>query len=225
MGLFERFGLKKNNGLKESAPVIGRKGRIGRVSVDDELAHRGEKEPEKKAIGYDESVADTTGVSISDSEFLQSAGEPKGKKSKKRDFFTNDRKEKTPFPFLTVVAMGFATLLFMSLVVNFVEVNEYTKDLAALRSQVEATSKERDELKAELDEKDSIDALRKYMEEQGNTLGMIEESEMKAPVAITPEKSDGIEDFEVPSQEEPIVTVVLNALARNLSDVWNKFLG
>ena len=86
-------------------------------------------------------------------------------------------------------------------------------------------SKERTELEAELDEKDSIDALRDYMEKNGNTLGMIEEDKMHAPVVVTPEKSDGIEDYEVPSKEEPIVTVVLNALARNLGDVWNKFLG
>ena len=218
MSVFERFiRNKKNSRPGESAPVIGRGGRIGRVDVKEDLAERSEKETEKKAIGYEQTV-EKGEVSISDSEFLRSAGQYTEKKSKKRRFFTVKNGQKEPFPLLTLVAMGFATVLIMSLVVNFVEVNEYTKD-------VESMEKERAELQAELDEKDSIDALRQYMEEKGNTLGMVEEDRMKAPVAITPEKNDGIEDFEVPEEEEPIVTVVLNALAKNLGDVWNKFVG
>lgn len=225
MSVFERFiRNKKNSRPGESAPVIGRGGRIGRVDVNEDLAERSEKETEKKAIGYEQTV-EKGEVSISDSEFLRSAGQYTEKKSKKRRFFTVKNGQKEPFPLLTLVAMGFATVLIMSLVVNFVEVNEYTKDVAALQKKVESMEKERVELQAELDEKDSIDALRQYMEEKGNTLGMVEEDRMKAPVAITPEKNDGIEDFEVPEEEEPIVTVVLNALAKNLGDVWNKFVG
>lgn len=225
MGMFERFKKNEKAELKESAPVIGRGGRIGRVALNKDIEKKSEQEEPKKAIGYEESTASAGDVSISDSEFLRSAGRYGEKKAKKRRFFTVKNGEKAPFPLLTVVALGFATVLIMSLVVNFVEVNEYTKDVARLQKQVESMNKERNELAAELDEKDSIDALRKYMEEKGNTLGMVEESEMKAPVAITPEKSDEIEDFEVPQKSEPIVTVVLNALARNFGDVWNKFVG
>ena len=223
--MFERFKKHKKAELKESAPVIGRGGRIGRVAFEADIEKNSEKEEPKKAIGYEESVARTNDVSISDSEFLRLAGRSSEKKAKKRRFFTVKNGEKAPFPLLTVAALCFATVLIMSLVVNFVEVNEYTKDVARLQKQVESMSKERAELAAELDEKDSIDALRKYMEEKGNTLGMVEESVMKAPVTITPENTDKIEDYSVPEAEEPIVTVVLNALARNLSGVWNKFVG
>ena len=224
--MFKGFGKNKKNKLHESAPVIARSGRIGRVSVNEDLADGGAKEPEKKGIGYEQTVESTAGVSISDAEFLNNGGQSLKKRKKKKDSFTQDSKEdRAPFPLLPVVGLCFATVLIMSLVVNFVQVNEYTKQVAQLQKQVETMSKERTELEAELDEKDSIDALRDYMEKNGNTLGMIEEDKMHAPVVVTPEKSDGIEDYEVPSKEEPIVTVVLNALARNLGDVWNKFLG
>ena len=54
---------------------------------------------------------------------------------------------------------------------------------------------------------------------------MVEQDKMKPPVAITPDKDGQIEDYEVPESEETVVTVVLNALAKNLSDTWNKFVG
>ncbi len=227
MGVLKNF-LKSNTNKKnapvESAPVVSRGGRIGRVSLKQQPVNHLSEEPEKKVVGYEESAREES-VSISDSAFLKDAGKRTAGRKGKRRFYTVKNKEKHPFPMMTVIFCVICTALFMSMIVNLVEINEFTKDVADLQKQVETLGKQRTELAAELDEKDSIDALRQYMEEKGNTLGMVEEGKMNAPVAIAPDKTDKIEDYEVPEEEEAIVTVVLNALAKNLSDTWNKFVG
>ena len=221
MRLFDQFGKKKNMPEK-SAPVVSRTGKIGRVSIDDLPAKKiAEKDVKEQALA----PAASDGFSISDRSFVAANERKTAKRAHKRRFFTVKSKEKNPFPVMTVLFCAICTVLFMSMIVNLVEINEYTKDVAGLQKQVETLAKEREELSAELADKDSIDALRQYMENNGGNLGMVESDKMKPPVAITPDKDGQIEDYDVPESEEAMVTVVLNALAKNLADTWNKFVG
>lgn len=222
MALFDHFGKNKNkNAPVKSAPVISRSGKIGRVSIDEEAF----KKAVKQQVSSPSEQQKEDGFSISDRAFLAVSERKAAKRAKKRQFYTVKSKEKNPFPVMTILFCAICTVLFMSMIVNLVEINEYTKDVAGLQKQVESLAKEREELSAELDRKDSIDALQQYMEENGGNLGMVEQDKMKPPVAITPDKDGQIEDYEVPESEETVVTVVLNALAKNLSDTWNKFVG
>jgi cell division protein FtsL len=221
MRLFDQFGKKKNTPVK-SAPVISRGGKIGRVSVEDlSSGKKSQKLLEEKV----ENPAVEDGYAISDRGFVTATERKASKRSQKRRFFTVKSKEKNPFPVMTVLFCAICTVLFMSMIVNLVEINEYTKDVASLQKHVETLHKEREELSAELSDKESIETLRQYMEENGGNLGMVESDKMKPPVAITPDKDGQIEDYDVPESEEAMVTVVLNALAKNLADTWNKFVG
>lgn len=221
MALFDRFGKKKNTPVK-SEPVISRSGKIGRVRMQDPVIA---PTPASKHVPQKEEAKTENGFSISDRAFIAISERKAAKRAKKRQFYTVKNKEKNPFPVMTVLFCAICTVLFMSMIVNLVEINEYTKDVAGLQKHVEALSKEKEELSAELRQKDSIDAFLQYWEENGGKLGMVESDKMKPPVAIAPDKDGEIEDYEVPESEEAMVTVVLNALAKNLADTWNKFVG
>ena len=69
-----------------------------------------------------------------------------------------------------------------------------------------------------------VDKLRQYLESTGN-LGMVDEGKMNAPIAVTPRKEDQGEDYDAPEKSETVVSVVLNALAKNFTDVWEAFTG
>lgn len=219
MALFDHFGKNKSKKAPvKSAPVIERTGKIGRVVFEDRPIHPFEVSAEKEERKEE-------GFAISDRAFIAVSERKAAKRAKKRQFYTVKSKEKNPFPVMTVLFCAICTVLFMSMIVNLVEINEYTKDVAGLQKQVESLSKEKEDLSIDLAQKDGIDVLQQYMAEKGGNLGMVEENKMKPPVAITPDKNGQIEDYEVPESEEAMVTVVLNALAKNLSDTWNKFVG
>ena len=219
MALFDQFGKNKSKKAPvKSAPVIERTGKIGRVVFEDRPIPPFEVSAEKEERKEE-------GFAISDRAFIAVSERKAAKRAKKRQFYTVKSKEKNPFPVMTVLFCAICTVLFMSMIVNLVEINEYTKDVAGLQKQVESLSKEKEDLSIDLAQKDGIDVLQQYMAEKGGNLGMVEENKMKPPVAITPDKNGQIEDYEVPESEEAMVTVVLNALAKNLSDTWNKFVG
>ena len=113
---------------------------------------------------------------------------------------TISQKKKVPFPAMTVVFCGICTLLFMSMVFNFVRINECTKDISAMQSEVEQLSNQKNQLQTELNNKNSVDKLRQYLESTGN-LGMVDEGKMNAPIAVTPRKEDQVEDYDAPERE------------------------
>ncbi|MBQ8236272.1 MAG: hypothetical protein IJZ37_06290 [Clostridia bacterium] len=227
MQFFSRFKKKKaqEQALKQSPPVISRSGKIGRVDPGVRSISEERKEEQQAQSPYVQPEVAEQGVSISDHAFLIKSGERAAKKAKKRLFYTVKNKERAPFPVMTVIFCIICTVLFMSMMVNFVQINEYTKEVSALQTKVNNLSKQKNELSAELDQKDSVEELREYLESKDGNLGMVEESNMNPPVAISPDKEDRVEDYEVPEESEGMITVVLNALAENLSNAWNIFTG
>ena len=104
-------------------------------------------------------------------------------------------------------------------------INEYTKEISALNAQVGEMNKQKNELSAELDEKNNVEELRKYLEERAEELGMIEEGKMNPPEAVTPKKNDSVEDYEAEEESDALIVTVLNALAKNITDAWEAFAG
>ncbi len=227
MQFFSKLGKKKTqeHALKQSPPVISRSGKIGRVDPGMRSISEERTQAQQAQSPYVQPEIADQGVSISDHAFLIKSGERAAKKEKKRLFYTVKNRERAPFPVMTVIFCIICTVLFMSMIVNFVQINEYTKEVSALQTKVNSLSKQKNELSAELDQKDSVEELREYLENKGEDLGMVEESNMNPPVAISPDKEDRVEDYDVPEESEGMITVVLNALAENLSNAWNIFTG
>lgn len=213
----KKSGRERKEKPYMSEPVISRGGKIARVRVDD-LPETKEEKSDPSARGKRRAPVPSVrrDLLISDSEF-QGGGKVTTKRS--RRVHTVKSGARHPFPVVTVIACVICTLLFMSLVFNLVRINEVTKDVSGMRSEVTALEKKKDELRAELDEKNSVSELRKYIEARAESLGMVEASKMNPPIAVTPEKTDRIEEFEVSEESDAVITTVLNALAKNFSDV------
>ncbi len=218
MSLKEKF--LKNKKPEESAPIISRTGKIARKNLDVHV----EKQRKDGCSGSTKLVVER-GVTISDNAFAEENAIRKHKKKGKRLVHTVKQKEKTPFPVMTVVFCVICTALFMSMVVYLVQINEYSKDVAQLRSQVETLGKEKNELQMQVNEKDNSEILRNYINEHSEEMGMVDGSMLNPPVAITPGKDDAVNDYEAEERDENIVVVVLNALADNLLNAWNIFSG
>ena len=219
MSIIDLWRYRKKKDLKESDPVISREGKIGRktgeIGTAEEQADR-----ERRSV----EVRSERNVTISDGDFAAESVVKKKKKKKSR-VYTSKKDEKSPFPIMTVVFSMICTALIMSVIINFVQVNEYSKDISSLQKRVEEVHKESTELQTALDEKNNTEALRRYMSEHSDSLNMIDESLMKAPTAITPEKEDTISDYEAKETDEGLMSVVLNALAENFVNAWNIFSG
>lgn len=220
--------MNKKNRTEEkpylSDPVISRNGKIGRVNVDPVQKKETAKKPEKarKAESSVPVPARVNDISISDGEFTRNKAV---KKRKSGGMHTVRSDLKRPFPVVTVIACVICTVLFMSLVFNLVRINEFTKDVAGMREEVTALEKRKDELSAQLDEKNSAEGLKKYIEERADSLGMVEEGKMNPAVAVTPERTEKIEEFDEEEVSDAVITTVLNALSKNFRDVLSALTG
>lgn len=213
------------------APIISREGKIKRKDPWEHSPEKkkkmsaGEKTKKREKTDNLPTLTEKKDVTIGEVSFLaEREKELRQKQKKKTRVHTISQKKKAPFPAMTVVFCGICTLLFMSMVFNFVRINEYTKDISAMQSEMEQLSNQKNELQTELNDKNSADKLRQYLESNGN-LGMVDEGKMNAPIAVTPQKEDQVEDYDAPEKSEAVVSVVLNALAKNFADVWKTFTG
>ncbi len=216
---FKRSREKKKRIPKESAPVISRTGKISRKSPDEVPAENFQGQIPA------EQLTKQNAVTISDGNFsIEKLGQ-KDKKEKIK-FHTVKSKEKVPFPVMTVAFCVICTVLVMSVIVNFVQINEYSKDVAALQRKVDTINKEKSEVRAELDGKNNGETVRKYLKEHAGEMGgMVEEGVMNPPVAVTPDKEETVDDYSADEKENGIISVALNALAYNLLNAWNIFSG
>ncbi|MBQ9468774.1 MAG: hypothetical protein IJU52_07200 [Clostridia bacterium] len=219
--------MKRNTGKDKpymSDPVIDRGGKIGRVPAEEPLSAKKNKKDEIKEenVRSVEPAGQLGDLSISDGEFL---GSKAVKTKKNRGIHTVKSGVRRPFPVVTLIASVICTLLFMSLIFNFVRINEFTKDISEMSAEVGRLEKKKDELTSRLDEKNSVEELKKYIEQRAESMGMVEEGKMNPPVAVTPEKTEKINEYDVPEESDAVFTTVLNALAKNFFDVIDAFTG
>ena len=207
-----RFIKNRKNMPEESRPVINRTGKIGRM---------GDPAAADPSVSASMDVKAERNVTISDGTFEKDNFGREKKRARKTH--TVKEKSKTPFPVMAVIFGVVCTALFMSVIVNFVQLNEMSKDISDMQKTVERNNKAASDLQAELNEKDGIDALRTYLKEHEDELGMVEEGQMRPPVAVTPKKSETIDDFDAEEVDDNIMVTALNALADNLLNAWNIF--
>ena len=142
-----------------------------------------------------------------------------GKKQKKNGWIpTKKSRVKEPMPLGTIVFSILCTVLVMFMMINFVKINEYTRDIADMQNQITKLARTEQELTVELEKKNDLTGL------DLEALGLVKEDDLKK-VEILSEKDETAEHFEVEEQDDGVMATVMNALYRNFREYRNIFFG
>lgn len=126
-------------------------------------------------------------------------------------------KSRKPFPISAVVMVTICTLLLMFMVVSYVQINEYTIEVASLRGELTDLIGERKDLTLALEEKNDMLEIEKYATEN---LGMVK-SDQLTKKHISLDQEDKIEVVEAePTEDMTVVSSVMSAIADNFKGLW-----
>ena len=125
-------------------------------------------------------------------------------------------------PIGIVLAVIAITLMLMMLVSNYVALNEYTKEVAALNSSLETLKSEEKKLTAEMENTTDVIGIGKYASEE---LGMVGAADVEKRY-VEVNEGEKIEVYEVEDDGTMgAITSALFALTDNLIDSWNILMG
>ena len=141
------------------------------------------------------------------------------KKQKKKGWIpTKKSRIREPMPLATIVFSILCTVLVMFMMINFVKINEYTRDIADMQSQINKLDRTEQELTVELEKKNDLTNI------DFEALGLVKEDDVQK-VEIVTDKDETAEYFEVEEQDNGMVATVMNALYRNFREYRNIFFG
>ena len=129
---------------------------------------------------------------------------------------TVNAKKKTPFPLSAVLTTFFCTMLFMFMIFNYVQINEYSQSIKAIRSDMETLNAKQKDLKLELDKRSDITVILKEAEE----LGMVRTEGVKK-IYLDGAGEDLIEitDKGTEKTESGFFSDIMSALVQNFRDI------
>ncbi len=126
-------------------------------------------------------------------------------------------KTKKPFPVAAVVMVTICTLLLMFTVMSYVQINEYTIEVALLRGELTDLAGEKKELALALEEKNDMLKIEEYATAN---LGMVK-SDQLTKKHITLDQEDKVEVVETePTQDVTVVSSVMSAIGENFRGLW-----
>ena len=109
------------------------------------------------------------------------------------------------------------TLLLMFLVVSYVQINEYTIEVASLRGELSDLVGQRKELALALEEKNDMVKIEQYAIDN---LGMVKADQLDKKY-ITLDQKDKIEVVETaPAEDVTVVSGVMSAVGENFRGLW-----
>ncbi len=133
------------------------------------------------------------------------------------NFETVKSSTKRPFPVGAVVMVTVCTLLLMFTVMSYVQINEYTIEVALLRGELTELADEKKELTLALEEKNDMLELEAYATEK---LGMVK-SDQLTKKHITLDQEDKVEVVETqPTEDVTVVSSVMSAIGENFKGMW-----
>ena len=104
------------------------------------------------------------------------------------------RKERKPFPFGVVVVLTLITALFLFMMMNYAEIDQYNGEIRDLKNEIAEMQAEQKKLEVRLENKDDRAAFEKYATEQ---LGMVKSDTLdKYIVTLSPEDKTEIMEYE-----------------------------
>lgn len=130
---------------------------------------------------------------------------------------TVKKKNSRPFPVSAVVIVTICTLLLMFTVVSYVQINEYTIEVASLRGELSDLVAEGNDLDVKLEQKnDMLEIERIAIEEYGMV-----KSDQLTKKHISLDQEDKIEVVETePGEDMTVVSSVMSAIAANFQGLW-----
>ena len=124
---------------------------------------------------------------------------------------------KKPFPVSAVVMVTICTLLLMFTVMSYVQINEYTIEVASLRGELSDLAGEKKDLTLALEEKNDMLAIEQYATEN---LGMVKADQLTKK-HISLDQQDKVEVVETePSEDVTVVSSVMSAIGENFRGLW-----
>lgn len=125
--------------------------------------------------------------------------------------------KRTPFPLGMMFLLLLCTGLFMYMVQNFVEINEYSMHLDQMQSRLEELNKQQQSLELQLENRNNMSAIADMAE---NDLGMVKLDEVEKEY-LNDSSEDKIELSQPDNDEAPVSTfsVLLNAIIQNFRDL------
>ena len=119
------------------------------------------------------------------------------------------RKERKPFPLGVVVILTLITALFLFMMMNYAEIDQYNGEIRDLKNEIVLLQTEQKKLEVRLENKDDRAAFEQYATEQ---LGMVKSDTLdKYIVTLSPE--DKTEIMEYDDEEEAGFGYLLSGLA------------
>lgn len=130
---------------------------------------------------------------------------------------TVKEKTKRPFPISAVVMVTICTLLLMFLVLSYVQINEYTIEVASLRGELSDLAGQKKELALNLEQKNDMMAIEEYAKDN---LGMVK-SDQLTKKHISLDQQDKVEVVETePTEDVTVVAGVMSAIGENFRGLW-----
>ena len=125
-------------------------------------------------------------------------------------------KNARPFPVGAVVIVTICTLLLMFTVLSYVQINEYTIEVASLKGELSELVETRKELELSLEEKNDMVMI----EKKASELGLVKSDQLDKK-HISLDQEDKIEVVETdPGEDMTVVSSVMSAIASNFQGLW-----
>ncbi|MBQ4562136.1 MAG: hypothetical protein IJA55_07430 [Clostridia bacterium] len=122
-----------------------------------------------------------------------------------------------PFPVGAVVMVTICTLLFMFTVMSYVQINEYTIEVALLRGELTDLASEKKDLALAIEEKNDMLKIEQYAVDN---LGMVKADQLTKK-HISLDQEDKVEVVETePSKDGTVVSGVMSAIGENFRGLW-----
>lgn len=133
--------------------------------------------------------------------------------------FITVRKQRTdrkPFPLGMLLILGLITALFLFMMMNFAELDQYNSEIRDLNNELAELKTEQKKLETRLEGRDDLNAYKTFAEEQ---LGMVADEGEKRYVKLNPEDKTEIMEYD---DEEGGTGYLLSGLAEVLRGFFSK---
>lgn len=236
MKSFDQFGFEtKTNNTDNNAPLaddfITRRKTVADTNINNNEKSEEVKTEETKEVALSETQSLAVEEKIPEMTVMSIKGSGKNKqevttvfREKKNAFVTDNilEKKKKSFPLKTVAVLALVFVLSVFIVNEYVLINEYSSDIAAMKNTLDELSAEREYYASQIEKKNNMIDIEKYA---SGELGMMSGGEVEKEYIII-EGEDTIEVYEPASDaKDSLASIVMSALGENLIQAWNTLVG
>jgi len=124
-------------------------------------------------------------------------------------------KKTVPFPTSVVFVSVICTVLFMFMMLTMAQINEFTQDISALKSELSELQKQEEDLRKDVEFKNDLRVVENIAV---NELGMVKADQVDKQYVVIGNK-DKIEVVEPETTEDSLVNTVMSSIAQNFREL------